>query len=136
MDGDNRITVYSGLPHRELITHMQKAHVFVAPTHADPFNNTILEAMACGVPIISSDIRSIPEFVKHEQNGFLIPFENYNREKTVSDIKQYILKLFNDVELQKQYAQKSVAICENMFDISIRNVALKKIYDNSLNINS
>lgn len=132
MDGDKRIRVYSGLPHRELVAHMQNAHAFVAPTHADPFNNTILEAMACGAPVITSNIRSIPEFVYDKENGYLIDFSDYKYDKTVSELKQHILELYSDTRLRKQFAEKSLDICKTKFDIRVRNAKLKEIYDDAM----
>ena len=130
---DKRITVFPGLPHHEVIKNMQKSHLFIATTHADPFNNTILEAMACKVPIITSDIRSIPEFVKHKQNGFLIKIKENSQEQTINEIKKHIEKLYNNNELRNQFAEESLRISKEIFDINIRNKALKKIYDIALN---
>ena len=49
--------LYKGIvPHEELYKYLNSADVFVLPTLAEGCCNAIIEAMACGLPIISSDL--------------------------------------------------------------------------------
>ncbi|RJP56872.1 MAG: glycosyltransferase family 1 protein [Candidatus Auribacter fodinae] len=47
--------------------------LFVLPSRLEPFGLVILEAMACSVPSIAFEVGGIPEFLRHEQDGYLIP---------------------------------------------------------------
>ena len=47
--------------------------VLAMPSLADNFPNTILEAMACGTPVVAFNTGGIPEMVKHRGTGFLAP---------------------------------------------------------------
>ncbi len=49
----------------------QSAHCFVNPSFEEGMPNTLLEAMACGLPVIASDIGGNNELVEHGKNGFL-----------------------------------------------------------------
>lgn len=49
----------------ELIEYYQQADVFVYPSSADVFGLVLIEAMACGLPVIVSSVDAIPEVVKH-----------------------------------------------------------------------
>lgn len=57
---------------------LSNANLFVFPSHyaneAQPL--VVLEAMAAGVPVISSDIATLPEFVRDGETGFLCPPQN------------------------------------------------------------
>ncbi|SFT25338.1 glycosyltransferase family 4 protein [Paenibacillus sp. BC26] len=44
------------LPHNDIVDYLNAANVFVLPTLAEGCSNAIIEAMACGLPIISSDL--------------------------------------------------------------------------------
>ncbi len=49
------------------------ADVFVIPSVQEAFGQTALEAMACGTPVIGSDVGGIPELVRHGVTGYLVP---------------------------------------------------------------
>jgi glycosyltransferase involved in cell wall biosynthesis len=53
---------------------MSRALCFLHPvTWREPFGLTIIEAMACGCPVIAFDKGSIPELIEHTKTGFVVP---------------------------------------------------------------
>lgn len=52
------------------------ADVFVLPSLNDNLPNTIMEAMACGVPCVGFNIGGIPEMIDHLRNGFIADARN------------------------------------------------------------
>ena len=49
------------------------ANVFVAPYLEDNLPNTVLEAIACGTPVVAFDIGGTADVVRHGVNGFTVP---------------------------------------------------------------
>jgi glycosyltransferase involved in cell wall biosynthesis len=49
------------------------ADVFVIPSLQDNLPNTVLEAMACGTPVVGFDVGGIPDMVRHSVTGLLVP---------------------------------------------------------------
>lgn len=65
-------TLYNGtLPHEDIPTYLNASDVFVLPTLAEGCCNAIVEAMACGLPIISSD-RSFNWDVLNDSNSIMV----------------------------------------------------------------
>ncbi len=52
---------------------MQMADVFVAPSWAESFPYTVLEAMAAGRPVVATDVGGVREAVLHGRTGLLVP---------------------------------------------------------------
>ena len=55
----------------QIVQAYNAADVFVLPSLNDNLPNTIMEAMACGVPSVAFSIGGIPEMISHEENGYL-----------------------------------------------------------------
>ena len=64
------VTFTGGVPNVE--EYLQATDVFVLPTKDDAFPSSLVEAMACGVPVISTSVGAIPSIITHNQNGLLI----------------------------------------------------------------
>lgn len=56
-----------------LIQHYQAADIFALPTRADCYSMVAMEAMACGIPVVISDVGGIKDIVDDGITGFLTP---------------------------------------------------------------
>jgi glycosyltransferase involved in cell wall biosynthesis len=61
------------LTHDVLVRHYQQADVFVFPSLLDSFGLVVLEAMACGTPVILSDRTGARDVVRDGVDGFIVP---------------------------------------------------------------
>lgn len=68
--------------HDEMVDYYSAANVMVSVSSNDSLPNVMLESMACGLPVIMSDIPQIHEWVTDGHNGYLVPTRN---PETLSD---------------------------------------------------
>ncbi len=72
--GLNEMVCFSGWLERSGVAdRMRHSDVFVFPSYEEGMPNVVLEAMACGLPIITTDIYAIRGLVEDGVNGILIP---------------------------------------------------------------
>lgn len=61
---------------RKIVDVYNSANVYVLPSLDDNLPNTIMEAMACGVPCVGFKVGGIPEMIDHEKNGYVARFKD------------------------------------------------------------
>jgi glycosyltransferase involved in cell wall biosynthesis len=84
---------------REIIRLYQHAAVFVHPAHYEGLPTVLLEAMACGRPVVATAVSGALDVIQSEVNGLLIPPHNPSKMATV------ILRLLSDPELANHLGQ-------------------------------
>jgi glycosyltransferase involved in cell wall biosynthesis len=70
-DNADWIEYYPQLPNAEVLELLKRADVGLLPSYADTYGLSVLEAQACGKPVITTDIRALPE-INPETAGWLI----------------------------------------------------------------
>lgn len=77
-DLEREVSIGPGVSQAELRTIYQQATVFVLPCHIvdngdrDGIPNVLAEAMACGIPVVSTTVSGIPEVINDRRNGLLV----------------------------------------------------------------
>jgi D-inositol-3-phosphate glycosyltransferase len=70
---DGRVTFLGPIEHDRLPLFYNAADVCVVPSHHESFGLVALEAMACGTPVIASDVGGLRVTVRDGETGYLIP---------------------------------------------------------------
>jgi glycosyltransferase involved in cell wall biosynthesis len=87
---ESEVTLLGWQELTEIKNHYSKAHVFLHPSHRDPYPNAILEAMASSLVVIASDgAGSAVDRITHSENGFI--FQDNHVKQLESCIKEVLL---------------------------------------------
>ena len=64
---------------RDVARHLRLCDVVLLPSVWDGLPNALLEAMACGLPVLASDSGGIPEVIEHGVSGLMVPRASLHR---------------------------------------------------------
>lgn len=95
------------LPHDEIPDYLNAADVFVLPTKQEGCCNAIVEAMACGLPIISTD-RRFNDDILNEKNSFRIDCED------IDQIAAAIQRIKESPDLRESMSKESLRIAADL----------------------
>jgi glycosyltransferase involved in cell wall biosynthesis len=81
---------------------LNKSHIFLYPSRQEPFGLSIIEAMACGVPVISTNVFGPGEIIHPNYDGIAVPSDDVNALADAVDL------LLSDRELREKIAKNAL----------------------------
>jgi glycosyltransferase involved in cell wall biosynthesis len=90
---------------------MPNLDLLVHPALMEGLGVSLLQAAACGVPIVASKVGGIPEIIRHGTNGFLI------QPGSVSELERFCIELLEDTERANRFIQTGRRIVLDNFTI-------------------
>ncbi|HEY3990178.1 MAG TPA: glycosyltransferase [Acidobacteriaceae bacterium] len=97
------VTFTGALNHDQTLARVARADLFVLASFAEGIPVALMEAMALGVPCISTYIAGIPELIDHDRDGILVP------AGSVDALTSAILRLAHDAGLRQRFAEAASA---------------------------
>lgn len=67
------VTFQGWIPHDELHKYLVKSKLLVLPSYTEGLPHAMLEAMACGTPVLATPVGAVPEVIHDKETGFLVP---------------------------------------------------------------
>ncbi|HNB40103.1 MAG TPA: glycosyltransferase [Anaerolineales bacterium] len=99
------ITVTGHVPHKDLPAYYSLMDVFVHPSLRDGMPNAVLEAMACGVPVIATPVGGALDVLEDGVNGFLV---DVNDAPQLAEKIAKTLKPLKELESVRRSARETV----------------------------
>lgn len=117
----NKVKFLGSIPHQKIVKYYQENDLFILPSLNEGMSNTILEAMACGLPIITTNTGGSSELVC--RNGFIVS------KTSVKELKEAIMEYIKASSSLREHGIQSRKRAEEMSWQRISNEYLN-IYQN------
>ncbi len=131
----------SPVPREELFEkYFSKANIFILPSFLDSFGFVLLEAMAFGLPIVTTNVFAIPEIVEDGISGFLVdvPFHHLDRKGLFPNKNWDSMDFLSDVDLPnviKEFEDKiSIFVEDSSLRKKMGKLGKKKIENGKFSI--
>ena len=105
---------------QKIINAYNASDLFAIPSLEDNLPNTVMESLACGVPVVGFDTGGIPEMVEHQKNGYIVEQKNAkqlaegiqwvlqepNRYKELANnAREKVLNVYSNPKVAQRYIQ-------------------------------
>jgi glycosyltransferase involved in cell wall biosynthesis len=111
----------------KLIEYYRAQSVYVAPTLYENLPIRVLEAMACGVPVVASNVCAIPEIIQDGLNGFLV------NPGSIRELAEKISALLADPRMRRRMGLSARKTVIEKFDWNVNALKISDFYHQILN---
>jgi glycosyltransferase involved in cell wall biosynthesis len=118
-DLNRNVKIIKWVPHGELPSYFNELKLLVIPSYTEGLPNVMLEAMACGTPVLANNVGSIPDVVVDGKTGFIM--KNNSARYVANDIE----KILNSPKLN-EISHHAYNLVKNQFS---KDKTSKKWFD-------
>jgi glycosyltransferase involved in cell wall biosynthesis len=115
LDNSHNITLLGLLSEEEILKFYQSLDIYVHSTLGETMSTSIMQAQACGLPIIASDTDGVNNVIQHNITGLLFPPKEVNR------LEKHILQLIENVPFRNKLAKASLTYARD--NLSMKRMA-------------
>jgi glycosyltransferase involved in cell wall biosynthesis len=114
--------------HNKTIKWFQQCDLYCLPSLGEPFGISLLEAMSCGKPVVTTRAGGVPDFVEDGKCGYLVPPRDRQALATA------IIKILTDRSLAKKMGDYNRELCINNYDWEIIVDKIENAYEEVLSV--
>lgn len=119
--------IVGSIPHRKIPKEYRNADIFCLPSYHESFGLTNIEAMLSGLPVISTRIDAIQEYIDDAECGFLVEPGN------IEELRVKLRLLIEDKELRQKFGKKGGRNAEK-YTVEKSAKQMEKIYKKAVEV--
>jgi len=127
MNLDKNVKLIGTIPRALMPKLMRTSSLYVNTSLADGMSPSMLEACACGLPIVSFDVGGANDIIDDGINGFLVPLKDYKM------LASRIIYLLQNIDVLKRMSVMARKKAEKLFNLNDRIDAILSIYQKIMN---
>jgi glycosyltransferase involved in cell wall biosynthesis len=110
----------------EKIRLLKEAHIFALPSYSEGMSRSVLEAMACGKPVVVTPVGSHSEIINNNEQGLIVPTGDINK------IADALIELLRNTTRIKQIGNRNTEYVNQEFSVSVISKKLCKYFQEVL----
>ncbi|HEY8224463.1 MAG TPA: glycosyltransferase [Pyrinomonadaceae bacterium] len=128
LDLKSQVELLGPRPQAEIISLVQEACVLAAPCviaedgNRDGLPTVLLEAMALGTPCVSTNVTGIPEIIRNDETGLLVP------QRDPASLAEALTKIITSSQLSVRLATSARKLIETEFDVNHNAALLRRLF--------
>lgn len=123
---NERIQLAGNVAHDQVMARLGNADVLIHAADSEPFGLAMIEAMACGLPVVATRSSGAQEIVDHGVTGFLSPCAD------VDALVSSTLKLAEDPALRRKMGEAGRARAERLFSLEAHMIVMEKVWTEAI----
>ncbi len=121
---DNSVTFTGRVDNKDMPALCQSADIMVNGSLVDNMPISLLEALACGVPVVSTDSGGIPHLVEHDKTALLVTAKDH------TGMANALLRLINDGSKRNEIRENGLKSIEQFTWLNVKNRLLPIYQEN------
>jgi glycosyltransferase involved in cell wall biosynthesis len=123
-NGVSDLVEYQGVVQAEKVPELiNRSRIFIYPSREEPFGLSILEAMACAVPVVTTNVYGPSEILKHNFDGLMVAPDD------VKELVDSVRLLLRNEQLRTTLGNNARKTVESRFDIRQHSDKLVDVYE-------
>lgn len=110
-----------------LVDILTSADIFLMPSQSESFGLSALEAMACGLPVVSTSVGGLPELVSHNESGYIAEIGDIDR------MAKYVVQLLTNPKKYEIFSEAARTRAVEKFEINKIVPEYESYYEEILN---
>jgi len=119
---NSKVRFTGWIPHDELPKYLNELKLLVLPSYTEGLPNIMLEAMACGTPVLATPVGAIPDIIKDGETGFIM------KDNLSECIARNVIRALNHPKLEG-IAENARALVEREYTYKVAVERYRKILD-------
>lgn len=109
--------------HDELAKYLASADIYVSTSLSDSTSLSLQEAMACGLPVVVTDLSANREWVTDGKNGYIVP------RSDAGAMAEKVVYLIRSATVRKSFGELSRKIIQEKAEYSVEMAKMEEIYE-------